>query len=55
MSTPAVGPTGPENPGERRITEPVLGSEENAPETEENAELIENPVAAVGPTGPENP
>ena len=54
MSSPGVGPTGPENPGERKITEPAaLVPEEMESETGEQAELLGSP--AVGPTGPENP
>ncbi len=56
MSSPGVGPTGPENPSERKTTNPAaLAAEESAPGAEEQTELLRNAISKVGPTGPENP
>lgn len=56
MSSPGVGPTGPENPGKTNPLKPAVGptGPEN-PGTTKPAALEEAAADDVGPTGPENP
>lgn len=53
MSTPAVGPTGPEQPKKVKSEEPPTSKTGTAPPKEGPGPLAVKPE--VGPTGPEQP